>query len=218
MSPAPERSAETDPTSPWNALEVQTGPPGPGIDPTRAAFASLIDVVRSFQDTVAGSAPPPEVSAAVQRELARMTALLEPHVAGEERQLFNRVPEVVGEAQTLTPSLVIDESSADAVRGRVTFGRFHLGGGWAAHGGAIALMFDTLLGRLAVSSGRSRARTAYLNMDYRHITPLETELSFEGRFVREEGRKRFLVGTLSDGDVLCAEAHGLFVELLPGQR
>jgi acyl-CoA thioesterase FadM len=66
-------------------------------------------------------------------------------------------------------------------------------------------------------NGRSPARTAYLHVDFRHVTPVETELQVRVRFDREEGRKRFLRGTLHDGDTLCAEAEGLFVALRPGQ-
>jgi hypothetical protein len=36
-------------------------------------------------------------------------------------------------------------------------------------------------------------------------------------FESEQGRKRFLRGTVHHGDRLCAEAEGLFVELKPGQ-
>jgi acyl-coenzyme A thioesterase PaaI-like protein len=216
MSSASDRSAENDPAFGW----APPGGPLPSVnelDPAHAAFASLIDAVRGFQDSIAGAAPPADVSHAVERQLGGLIELLEPHLVGEQRQLFNRIPAVTGHAQSLTPTLLIDEASAHEVRGRVTFTRFHLGGRWAAHGGAIALMFDSLLGRLAISGGRPRSRTAYLRVDYRHITPLETELQFAAEFVREEGRKRYLTGTMHAGDVLCAEANGLFLELLPGQ-
>lgn len=33
-----------------------------------------------------------------------------------------------------------------------------------------------------------------------------------------EGRKRFVRGELKDGERLCADADGLFLELLPGQQ
>jgi hypothetical protein len=39
----------------------------------------------------------------------------------------------------------------------------------------------------------------------------------EGRLDREEGRKRFLIGHLYDGDTLCADAEGLFIQLRRGQ-
>ena len=56
-------------------------------------------------------------------------------------------------------------------RGTVRFGRHYLGGNNAAHGGAIPLLFDDALGRFANSHGRPIARTAYLHVDYRSVTP-----------------------------------------------
>jgi acyl-CoA thioesterase FadM len=78
-------------------------------------------------------------------------------------------------------------------------------------------MFDEVLGRLANSAGRPAQRTASLHTDYRSITPIGKELSVRGWVEREEGRKRYLRATLHHGDVLCAEAEGLFVALKPGQ-
>jgi hypothetical protein len=70
---------------------------------------------------------------------------------------------------------------------------------------------------LANTGDRGPSRTAFLNLDYRSITPIEEELRVTAWFEAEQGRKRFLRGTLHHGDTLCAEAHGLFVELLAGQ-
>jgi len=78
-------------------------------------------------------------------------------------------------------------------------------------------VFDDLLGRLANAGGRRTSRTAYLTVNYRSITPIGRELRLEGRVDRQEGRKRFLTGRLFDGDTLCADAEGLFIELRPGQ-
>jgi hypothetical protein len=40
---------------------------------------------------------------------------------------------------------------------------------------------------------------------------------WRARAAERSGRKRYLHGTLHDGDRLCAEATGLFLELRPGQ-
>jgi acyl-coenzyme A thioesterase PaaI-like protein len=185
---------------------------------TRRAYSTLIDAMRAFQDALAGSSPPADVSEAITADLTRVVELLEPHSVAEEHQLFNRIPETPGHAQSLTPKLVIDDVGAGEVQGRVSFTRFHLGGGSAAHGGAISLLFDSLLGRLANWDGRPRARTAHLEVDYRQVTPMDTELKVHGRIVREAGRKRYLTGTLAIGEKICAEANGIWVQLLPGQQ
>ena len=105
----------------------------------------------------------------------------------------------------------ITEYSDTHARGHVSFGRFYLGGNGAVHGGAIPLVFDELMGRLANTGGRPPSRTAYLHVNYRNITPIETRLVIEAHFDSEEGRKRILTGTIRDGDTLCADAEGLFV-------
>lgn len=180
-------------------------------------FPAMIDALRTLQDRLTAAAPPEDLVAEVTRTLTDLSARLEPHTVGERAQLTGHLVHLPGRGQTMAPVLHIDEHDHDHVRGRVTFGRFYLGGNGAVHGGAIPLLFDEIMGRLANTGGRPPSRTAYLHVDYRSITPVEAELRVEARFDREEGRKRFLTGTLHHGDILCAEAEGLFVALRPGQ-
>jgi acyl-coenzyme A thioesterase PaaI-like protein len=200
------------------SADAQTGlrfGPLPATPP--AGFLDMIGALRAFQDDVTAAAPPAELVAEVTRTLSRLSGELREHAVPERAQLTGHLVDVAGRGQTMTPVLHLDERDGDSVRGRVTFGRFYLGGNGAVHGGAVPLMFDELLGRLANAGGRSISRTAYLHVNFRSITPVGKELRVEARFEREEGRKRFLVGSLYDGDTLCADAEGLFVTLLPGQ-
>ena len=57
--------------------------------------------------------------------------------------------------------------------------------------------------------------TARLTVSYRAPTPLDTDLRLEGELERVEGRKIFTVGRCFDGDVLTAEAEGLFISIRP---
>jgi predicted thioesterase len=61
------------------------------------------------------------------------------------------------------------------------------------------------------------ARTAYLKVNYRAITPIGRELLVDATVDRVEGRKRWASARLFDGETPIADAEGLFVELLPGQ-
>ncbi len=115
----------------------------------------------------------------------------------------------------MSPSFIPIAGDHEKVEGTVTFGRYFLGGGGAVHGGAIPLLFDEVLGRLASSGDRAPARTAYLHTDFRSITPVGVELAVRAWFVSEQGRKRTLRAQLTHGDTLCAEAEGLFIELRP---
>ncbi|HLM05913.1 MAG TPA: PaaI family thioesterase [Blastococcus sp.] len=180
-------------------------------------FLAMIDALRTLQDDVTAAAPPPDVVAAAAQTLEELSQGLRPYAVPERQQVTGHLSTIPGRGQTMAPVLHVDEWGETFARGRVTFGRFYLGGNGAVHGGVIPLVFDEILGRLANTGGRTPSRTAYLHVNYRSITPVGAELRFEGRFDREEGRKRFLVGTLHDGDTLCADADGLFVALKPGQ-
>lgn len=182
-----------------------------------ARYGRMIDGLREFLDRVAAARPDDNSLAALEHDLARWSNRLAPMAVPELDQLFAHCRRLPGRGQTMAPMLVVEQEDGQAMRGHVTFGRYFLGGNGAAHGGAVALLFDEILGRLANAGGRARSRTAFLHVDYRSITPIERQLSVHGWFEREEGRKRILRAELRDGDTLCAEAEGLFVRLNPGQ-
>jgi acyl-coenzyme A thioesterase PaaI-like protein len=80
------------------------------------------------------------------------------------------------------------------------------------HGGWVALMFDEALG-IANVTGGNPGMTARLTVRYRRPTPLGTTLRLEAWTRKREGRRITTVGTLHAGDLLCAEAEGLFVQI-----
>jgi acyl-coenzyme A thioesterase PaaI-like protein len=93
-----------------------------------------------------------------------------------------------------------------------------LGRNGAVHGGALGLLFDSVLGMTsAVLTGGPYQRTAYLHIDYRNIVPIEKQLRVDAGIDRVDGRKIFVSGSLRDGDTLLTEAQALFVLLRPGQ-
>jgi acyl-coenzyme A thioesterase PaaI-like protein len=98
------------------------------------------------------------------------------------------------------------------------FTRFHVGGNWAVHGGVLPLLFDHLFGMISHAAGRPISRTAFLHVDYRKITPIDTTLLIRGRVTSIEGRKAFISAELVDSDdTVLAEGNGLMVRLLAGQ-
>lgn len=193
-------------------------PPGSGVlnSPDVASYLAMIEALRVLQDRMAGAAPTPELAAEASRTLAGLAAQLGEHAVDEPGQIAGQL-ELPGRAQALVPVVHFDERDEQHAVGRVTFGQFYLGRNAAAHGGAVPLVFDDVLGRLANTGGRPPSRTAYLHVNYRRITPIGRELRLTARFDREEGRKRFLSGELRDGGTVCADAEGLFIALRPGQ-
>ncbi|HVU71367.1 MAG TPA: hotdog domain-containing protein [Mycobacteriales bacterium] len=190
--------------------------PGRHEGPDAEQFEAMVTELRRALDAIAESRPPTDVLSELTAQLGAIADRLAPHRVGERGRPFGHLM-VDGRGQTMVPKLIVDAWTHDEVTARVTFTSYFLGGGGAAHGGAIPLVFDEVLGRLANTEREPRSRTAYLHVDFRSIARIGAELVMHARFDREEGRKRFLSATLHDGDALVAEAHGLFVALRPGQ-
>ena len=181
-------------------------------------LAHALEQLRDVQDLFASTRPPDDTLEAVAARLRDAAALLRPWTAPEADVRLGHRPDLPGRGNPLLPPFVVDGETRDSIHGRVRFTPYFLGGNGAAHGGTLPLFFDDILGRLSNAHGRSRARTAFLHVNYRMITPIGPELRFHAALEREEGRKRFVSGWLRDADdALLADAEGLFVVLLPGQ-
>ena len=187
-------------------------------DPDGVGFARLVESLRSVQDAVTSIAPPDQAAHAAAEQLEQVAATLQPYSVPERERHAGRRPDLPGRGHPLLLPLVIDYEDETSLRGRVTFRPFHLGGNGAAHGGTLPLLFDEVVGRLVNSTAGPRpARTAYLHVNYRAITPLGVELQVTATVDRREGRKHWASGRLHHGNTLLADAEGLFVELRPGQ-
>lgn len=208
MSEVPAGGEPLVATSAWRPSTVD--------GPDAVAYDAMVTQLRRALDAIAQARPPRDVVADLTAQLGVIADRLAPHVARERGRPFGHLS-VDGRGQTMVPKLTVDSWTHDDVTARVTFTPYFLGGGGAAHGGAIPLVFDEILGRLANTDRETRSRTAFLHVDFRAIARIGAELVLHAQFDREEGRKRFLSATLHDGDVLVAEATGLFLALRPGQ-
>ena len=81
----------------------------------------------------------------------------------------------------------------------------------AVHGGVIALVFDELLGTTGAMLDTG-GFTGTLSIRYESLTPLGRPIRMRGWIDRREGRKIFIRGTMHDGDRLCAQAEGVFIQ------
>ncbi len=182
------------------------------------SYAAMIASLRDFLDKAAAAKPDEATIASIARDLQAWSDRLAPSAVEPGKQLFGRQYQTPGRGSAMLPLFVPEAGNARSVEGSVTFGRFFCGAGSrAVHGGAITLLFDDVLGRLANSGGPPKARTAYLRTDFRAITPVDTPLRIRAWLAIEEGRKRRLRGEIRHEGVLCAEAEGLFIVLNPGQ-
>jgi len=185
--------------------------PGPG-------FGRFLAAMRRAQDLAVSVDPDRDTWDEAADRAEELVALLEPFEAGEGVGPASRVPSLPGAGSLLMPPWTVTRFEPDGVDLQVHFSRYHVGGNYAVHGGVLPLLFDSVFGMVIHAAGRPISRTAFLHVEYRKVTPIDTPLSARGWIREAEGRKAFVNAELClpDGTV-CAEANGLMIRLLPGQ-
>jgi acyl-coenzyme A thioesterase PaaI-like protein len=180
-------------------------------------YGRFVEAVRTLQDhTRAADAPDGVINKAADM-IEAVNDLLAPFEADEWTTPSGRRMDLPNRGNLLqVPSEL--QTVEDEVDGTVRFRRYHLGRNGAVHGGAVAQMWDSVLGFAAFRLSRSlKQRTAYLHVNYRQIVPIGKDLRVDARVDRSEGRKIFVAGRLFDGDTLLCDAEALFVKLNDGQ-
>jgi acyl-coenzyme A thioesterase PaaI-like protein len=190
--------------------EYDIAEPSPG-------FLRFVTAMRRLLDLAVSAAPGDEVWDEAAQRAEDLVDLLDPFEAPEGLAPAGRTPTMPGMGSLLLPPWMLTEFRPDGVAMKGHFSRFYMGGNYAVHGGVLPLLFDQLFGMVVHAAGRPISRTAFLHVDYRKVTPLDTPLIARGRVDSIQGRKAFVSGELSDNDTVLAEAHGLMVRLLPGQ-
>lgn len=140
------------------------------------------------------------------------TLLEVPTRGGAPSEVFPYSP-VIGPLNPIAPPaefVPVGEPGSATMTGTVTFPPVSVGPPGLAHGGSIALVLDELLGTLNVINEMG-AMTGTLTVRYRSPTPagVPVHLHAEGRGV--EGRKIYSHGEIRHGDVVTAEADGIFI-------
>ncbi len=182
-----------------------------------AAWGEMAAELRDLHDAIASMRFDRATVEAFTADVRAWRERLAPFGGEELEQANGRVGQVPVRGHAMLPEVHIRSAGSGRVDGAVTFGRWFMGGGMAVHGGAVTLLFDEALGILAAVAAKSITRTAYLHTDFRALTPIDVELDVSAWIDRVEGRKIFVKGELRHGDVVCAEADALFLQLLPEQ-
>lgn len=105
-----------------------------------------------------------------------------------------------------------DPEGRPFAEGTVRLGRAYLGGPDMVHGGYVAGLLDHMFG-MAMHAGPITAVTATLTVRYVAPTPVDRELRLRAWFEQSEGRRLRGKATCHHGDVLTAEAEGLFLRV-----
>lgn len=130
--------------------------------------------------------------------------------SGDPHAFFDNSPQI-GRANPLAPPISVTVEG-DVVVGRAVFGSAYEGPPGCVHGGNVAAAFDEVLG-MAQSLTGAPGMTGILTVHYRRPTPLFTEVRYEARVDRIEGRKIFTSGRSFNGDELTAEAEAVFIRI-----
>jgi acyl-coenzyme A thioesterase PaaI-like protein len=197
---------------------------GNGQMGSRGAEARRLgDAMRLVIERLVGTTAPAEELAAAADQLEAVAAALAPYPqgrlydgyaesanAGDPHAFFDWSP-MLGRANPLAPPIVVEGIDGRVVA-RVRYGSAYEGPPGCVHGGHIAAGFDEILG-VANSVSGTPAMTGTLTIRYRKPTPLYRDLRYVAYLDKISGRKVSTRGELWDGDVLTAEAEGLFIRV-----
>ena len=205
-------------TDPWQEM------PAEQLTSRHLEMRRLADATRSVISRLVATKAPEEALAAAADRLEQIAAELAqyPHGsiyegfaeaanAGGSATAFVDHSPMIGKANPLAPPIAMEVEERRVI-GRATFGSAYEGPPGCVHGGWVAASFDEVLGAAQSISGLP-AMTGRLTIHYRKPTPLHREIRFVGEFLRVEGRKVFTEGKAFAGDVMTAEAEGLFITI-----
>ncbi|HEX4559533.1 MAG TPA: PaaI family thioesterase [Mycobacterium sp.] len=213
MTDSEPNPIELDPEYEHHGGFPEYGPasPGPG-------FGRFVAAMRRLQDLAVSADAEDGIWDDAADRAAALVELLGPFEADEGKAPAGRTPDLPGMGSLLLPPWTLTRYAPDGVEMTGYFTRFHVGGNHAVHGGVLPLLFDHMFGMISHAAGRPISRTAFLHVDYRKITPIDTPLAVRGRVTTTEGRKAFVSAELVNcDDAVLAEGNGLMVRLLPGQ-
>ncbi len=173
---------------------------------------------------VCSDAPAEQLSEAASR-VDQALALLKPHPAGTFKSRFEdgdyiARPEIyadrawiTGRSNPISPLALLDHDGSEAT-GEVYFDNAYVGApGWV-HGGALASVFDQIMGFVLILQG-TPCVTAELTVRYHVPTPSHKPLRLKAYAESEEGRNVAIKATCHDGDVHTATATAIFARLNP---
>jgi Thioesterase superfamily len=195
--------------------------------PRRRLAAALRPVITM---TVAGlfeDSDVTEAAEALETVSARMAgragpgrlARLQPDVSRPPQEFFPTSP-VTGLDNPISPPVRIEVVDGHGpyreIRAEAYFDYPYEGPPTCVHGGIIAETFDELLGAANMVAGHP-GMTGTLTVRYRKPTPLRTALRIEARCLSRSGRKVRTWAGMYHGDLLTAEAEGIFIEVVPAR-
>lgn len=173
---------------------------------------ALMDMDAAEDDLLAAAAAAEQFAVRLEETRTGHThwGFAESSTAPNAKVKLDRSP-IIGLGNPLAPPLSF-RVEGDRVKGSGRFGLQYEGPPGSVHGGFVAAALDELLG-MAQSLSEKSGMTGTLTIKYRRPTPLHKDLDLTAWVDHIEGRKIFVAGTIHHGEVLCAEAEGIFVSV-----
>jgi acyl-coenzyme A thioesterase PaaI-like protein len=203
---------------------------GPSDGGSSGARVRLAEALRGMIDLTVASVLDDDATAeaaeAVEAASARLASRagpgkrvrLPPDATRPPQEFFPTSP-VMGIINPVAPPVHLqvvdgDDGGYREIRAFVNFGYAYEGPPTCVHGGVIAEVFDEVLGAANMVAGNP-AMTGTLTVRYRKPTPLRTDLRMEARCLGRDGRKIRTWAGMYHGDLMTAEAEGIFIEVGP---
>ena len=196
-------------------------------DPRRRLAAALRPIITqtvasTFDDEVLAAAAErlEEVGRTLASAAGPKRARRQPNISQHAQEFFPTSP-IMGMANPIAPPVVVHvvdgiDGGYQEIRAEAWFDWAYEGPPTCVHGGVIAETFDEMLGAANIVAGNP-GMTGTLTVRYRKPTPLRTPLRIEARYLSRDGRKIKTWAGMYHGDLLTAEADGLFIEVNPAQ-
>jgi acyl-coenzyme A thioesterase PaaI-like protein len=205
-------------------VETLTQPGSPRLRLAAAMRLLITDAVAADLDNAAVT----EAAEALEALHAKLSAAAgpikrprgQPDIASAAQEFFPTSP-VMGLANPIAPPVMVKvvdgvDGGPREIEGHANFGFPYEGPPTCVHGGVIAETFDEVLGAACIVAG-NHGMTGTLTVRYRKPTPLRTDLRIEARYLGRDGRKIRAWAGIWHGEVLTAEADGLFIDVAPAQ-
>jgi acyl-coenzyme A thioesterase PaaI-like protein len=200
----------------WDLVEDPT-------DPAWRAKRSLAKALRRLNNfTIGARAGAAELTEAAQR-VEQALALIESQGSSSFKEDFDsgayfESPEIYADRAWLTGNcnpispLAKLEQDGQFARASVCFGNAYVGApGWV-HGGAVAAIFDQVMGFVLIMKGHPCV-TAELAVKYHSPTPAHGDLKLRAHETKRVGSRVFIEATCHHGSILTATASATFVLL-----
>jgi acyl-coenzyme A thioesterase PaaI-like protein len=197
------------------------------LDTNRAAAETLAAAVRELVTATVSALAPADALARATAAVRDALATLRAHVPDAKPARYPALESVsspadvmpfdplMGHLNPVAPPLRFAIADGRAMA-EVRFGIAYEGPPGCVHGGVIAACFDQVLNVANLTAGVAGV-TASLEIRYPRPTPLDADLRFETDAPEVDGRRVRTAGRLYCGDVVCAEATGIFV-MVPLER